>query len=160
DGVSLVGLAYEATLTGCFRDDLFDRVYQVPLPGDPPSTVMRRLLEIHSEFRIDVLVPGLDSEMAVYASHASALARFGIRTMLPPASSVKARYKDRLEAFCQLHGFRTPRTAVVVDPLKTFGGAFPLPCFVKGMLADAQLATTPEDAVAAWWRTAARWGYP
>src|SRR5262249_6716073 len=54
----------------------------------------------------------------------------------------------------------TPRTAVVVDPLKTFGGAFPLPCFVKGMLADAQLATTPEDAVAAWWRTAARWGYP
>src|SRR4029079_15199977 len=73
---------------------------------------------------------------------------------------VRARYKDRLEAFCQEHGFKTPPPVVVADPLKRCGGAFPLPCFVKGMLADAQLVSTQEEAVGAWWRTAARWGYP
>lgn len=158
--VTLVGLAYDPTLTGCFRDDLFDRVYQVPMPGDPPSTVIRRLIEIRAEFPIDVLIPGLDSEIANYANHASALASSGIRTMLPPPSSVKARYKDRLEAFCRANGFLTPQTAVVVDPVKTFGVVFPLPCFVKGMLADAQHVASREEALAAYWRTVARWGYP
>jgi len=158
--VTLVGLTYDPTLGGCFRDDVFDRVYQVPMPGDPRWTVLRRLLEIHADIRIDVLIPGLDSEIACYAQHSAPLADAGIRTLLPPPASVRARYKDRLEAFCHQNGFPTPRTVVVVDPAKTFGTHMPLPCFVKGMLADAQLVKTKDEAVAAFWRTAARWGYP
>jgi carbamoyl-phosphate synthase large subunit len=158
--VTLVGLTYDPTLSGCFRDDVFDRVYQVPMPGDPPSTVLRRLLQIHEHERIDVLIPGLDSEIACYARHAGDLARAGIRTLLPPLASVQARYKDRLEALCRENGVASPRTTVVVDPERTFGVHVPLPCFVKGMLADAQLARTRDEAIAAFWRIAARWGYP
>lgn len=158
--VTLVGLTFDPTLTGCLRDDVFDRVYQAPMPGDASSTVLRRLIEIHAEFPIDVLIPGLDSEIACYALHADPLEAAGIRTMLPPPASVRARYKDRLEAFCRDHGLLTPRTVVAVDPAATFGPRISLPCFVKGMLAGAERVKTSEEAVDAFWRTAARWGWP
>ncbi len=159
--VTLVGLAYDPLLTGNFRSDLFDRIYAVPYPSDPPSALRRRLREIHGEFPLDVLIPALDSEMPICAMMSDDLRADGIRTLLPAASSIKARFKERLESFCREHAIACPRTEVVVDPLKFFeGGHWPLPCFIKGCLADAHLVTTVDEAVAAHHRVALKWGYP
>lgn len=161
DDVVLVGLAYDPTLTGNFRGDLFDRVYLTPYPSDPPTTVLRRLREIHAEFPLDAIIPALDSEMALYARYAEELAAIGIRTLLPPEASVKRRYKDRLESFCRSIGVHAPRTEVVADPASFFASSgMATPCYLKGPLADAVLVETPDDAPAAFWRLANAWGWP
>ncbi|MCA9000821.1 MAG: biotin carboxylase, partial [Planctomycetes bacterium] len=74
DAVSIIGFAYEPTLTGNLRGDLFDRVYTTPLPGDPAAVLLPRILEIHEQSPIDVLIPALDSELAIFSMHSAELA--------------------------------------------------------------------------------------
>jgi carbamoyl-phosphate synthase large subunit len=161
DSIELVGFAYEPTLTAAFRGDLFDRVYLTPLPGDPSSALLRRLFEIHAERPLDVLVPALDSELPLYARHRSEIEARGIRMLIPSEAAVKRRFKQRLATWAQRHGIASPRTEVVVDPASFFAKAWTsFPCFVKGSLADAVMVESAAEAQAAFWRIAAKWGYP
>jgi len=161
DSIELIGFAYEPTLTACFRGDLFDRVYVTPLPGDPAAVLLRRLFEIHAADPIDVLLPALDSELPLYAGHRAELAARGIRMLVPSASAVKRRYKQRLPAWAARHGIACPRTEVVTDPATFWKQPeWTFPCWLKGSLADAVRVTTQEEAEAAYWRIAAKWGYP
>ncbi|MFH0947027.1 MAG: ATP-grasp domain-containing protein [Planctomycetota bacterium] len=161
DAIVLVGLAYEPTLTGCFRGDLFDRVYLTPLPGGPSATLLRRLREIHEEMPIDVLVPALDSELAVFAAHREELAGWGIRMTIPSAESVRVRYKQRLARWAGRNGIFTPKTEVITDPERFFRREeWRFPCFLKGPLADAVGVECVEEAIAACGRLASRWGFP
>lgn len=161
DSIEIVGLAYEPTLTGCFRRDLFDRVHLTPLPGDPSAALLRRLFEIHAEHPLDVLVPALDSEIPLYARHRAEIEARGIRMLLPSEAAVKRRFKQRLPAWAARHGIFSPRTEVVVDPAAFFARRdFAFPCFLKGSLADAVLVESAAEAEAVYWRLAAKWGYP
>ncbi len=159
--VRIIGLGYDPVLTGAYRRDLFDAVYLSPLPSDPASTQLARLERIHAEDPIDLLIPALDSEIPVYAAHHEDLARLGIRAILPPLASIQLRLKSRLEGFARRHGFTSPRTETVTDPAAHWkSSAFGFPCFLKGHLADAIRVTNVDEAVAAFWRLVARWGYP
>ncbi|MBC8403941.1 MAG: ATP-grasp domain-containing protein [Planctomycetes bacterium] len=161
DDVILVGLTYEPTLTGCLRADLFDDIYISPLPGDPAAVLMHRLFEIHEKQPIDLLIPALDSELAIFARHKDELAQRGIRTFIPSAESVMARYKQRLWTWARKHGLHSPRTEVVTDP-RTFWQQqeWDFPCFLKGSLADAVKVSCQEEAEVVYHRLVARWGYP
>ena len=68
DEVSIIGFAYEPTLTGNLRADLFDHVYLTPLPGDPAAVLLPRIFEIHERTPIDIFIPALDSELAIFSS--------------------------------------------------------------------------------------------
>lgn len=161
DSIELIGLCYEPTLTGAFRHDLFDAVYLTPLPGDPAQALLRRLFEIHAERRIDVLIPALDSELPVYALHRAELEASGMRLLIPSVSAVQRRYKQRLPAWAALHGIASPRTEVVTDPATFWRQPeWSFPCWLKGSLADAIQVADQAEAEAAYWRLAARWGFP
>jgi carbamoyl-phosphate synthase large subunit len=161
DAVGIVGLSYEPTLTGNYRADLFDRVYTTPLPGDPAATLLRRILEIHAECPIDVLIPALDSELALFTSHRDLLGEHGIRLVVPSPQAVKARYKQRLFEWARSHSIPSPRTEVVTKP-ETFWEqeSWSFPCFLKGPLADAVRVRSLPEAVAVYHRLVGRWGYP
>lgn len=159
--VAIVGFSYDPTLTGCFRSDLFDRVYLTPLPGDPAAALLRRIREIRREFPIDVLIPALDSELALFALHREELADLGIRMVIPRAESVKVRYKQRLAAFARGSGIFSPRTEVVSDPETFFTQEqWGFPCFLKGPLADACRVDCQDEAIAVFRRLVSKWGYP
>lgn len=161
DDVVIVGFAYDPTLTGCFRNDLFDRVYLTPFPGDPPAVYLRRLREIHSAFPLDVIVPALDSELPLFARYRSLLAQEGIRMVIPPETSVKARTKQQLYGFCRGHAIFAARTEVITDPTRFFDQEdWNFPCYLKGALADAVLVDSRAEAIATYQLLAQRWGYP
>jgi carbamoyl-phosphate synthase large subunit len=159
--ITLVGLSYDPTLTGNFRADLFDRVYSTPLPGDPAAVLLRRLFEIHDEYPIDVLIPALDSELAIFALHREKIAERGIKMVIPSPEAVKSRYKQRLYRWARERSIFSPRTEVVTDP-KTFWEQeeWSFPCYLKGPLADALRVESLDEAIAVYHRLAARWGYP
>lgn len=159
--ITLVGLTYEPTLTGCFRGDLFDRVYLTPFPGEPSATLLRRLREIHEEIPIDVLIPALDSELAVFAVNREELLEWGIRMAIPSAKSVRARYKQRLPRWAGEHGIFTPKTEVITNPGNFFRQEkWRFPCFLKGPLADAVKVECEAEATAVCERLLMRWGCP
>jgi carbamoyl-phosphate synthase large subunit len=161
DSISLVGFAYEPTLTGNFREDLFDRIYLTPLPGDPAATLLRRIFEIHEEYPLDVLIPALDSELALFAAHRAELAERGIRMVIPSLEAVKSRYKQRLFAWGQRHSISVPRTEVVTKPESFWEQeSWSLPCYLKGPLADAVRVESVAEAICVWHRLVRRWGYP
>lgn len=159
--IRIIGFTYEPTLTGCMRSDLFDDVYCTPLPGDPAAVLLNRLYEIHEQQPIDLLIPALDSELAVFARHRGEMEERGIRSFIPSAESVMARYKQRLWNWARKHGLYSPRTEVVTDP-RTFWQQedWHFPCFLKGSLADAVKVECQEEAEVVYHRLAARWGYP
>ncbi len=161
DALELLGFAYEPTLTGSFRRDLFDAVYLTPLPGDPAAVLLRRLFEIHAAHPIDVLIPALDSELPLFANHRAEIEARGIRMLIPSADAVKKRYKQRLPAWAARHGIASPRTEVVTDPTTFWKQPeWTFPCWLKGSLADAVRVDDEAEALAVYWRLAARWGYP
>ena len=161
DAIKIIGLAYEPTLTGNFRDDLFDTVYLTPLPGDPAATLMKRLREINKECPIDLLIPALDSELALFSLHRQELSDMGIEMVIPSPESVKNRYKQRLPHWAAERGLHSPATEVVTDP-KTFWKQedWDFPCWLKGSLADAYRVKSQEEAEIVAKRIVDQWGYP
>jgi len=157
----IIGFAYDPTLTGNFRADLFDAVYSTPLPGAPAAMLLERIRTIHASERIDVLMPALDSELALFTMHREELLELGIRMLVPSAESVKSRYKQRLSGFAEKHGVFSPETEVVTVP-DTFWNQedWSFPCYLKGPLADAVRVESLGEAIAAHHRLVARWGYP
>ena len=161
ESVTLVGFAYDATLTGNYRGDLFDRIETTPLPGVPAATILPRIFEIHDELAIDVFIPALDSELALFAKHRAEFEERGIQLFVPRPEAVRARYKQRLYTWAKEHAIHSPRTEVVASP-ETFWEqeSWSFPCYLKGPLADAVRVESLEEAVAVYGRLAARWGYP
>lgn len=161
DDVSIIGFSYEPTLTGNFRADLFDRVYTTPLPGDPAAVLLPRILEIHRGDPIDVFIPALDSELAIYSIHREQLAQHGIRMVVPSPEAVRSRYKQQLYPWAKQHSIFSPRTEVVTKA-ETFWEqeSWGFPCFLKGPLADAIRVECQAEANAVYQRLVSRWGYP
>ncbi len=159
--VRIIGFAYDPSLTGNLRADLFDAIYLTPLPGAPAATLLKRIFEIHASDPIDVFLPALDSELAIYSMHRDELSAQGIRTLMPSPEAIKSRYKQRLANFSEQHGIFTPETEVVTDP-KTFWEqeSWSFPCYLKGPLADALRVESLGEAIAGYHRLVSRWGYP
>lgn len=161
DRVRIIGFAYDPTLTGNFRSDLFDAVYLTPLPGAPAATLKKRIFEIHDQDPIDVFLPALDSELAIFSMHREEFTKRGIQMSVPSPEAIKARYKQRLPGFAEKHGIFTPETEVVTSPDNFWDQeAWSFPCYLKGPLADAIKVENLAEAVAGFHRLVSRWGYP
>lgn len=161
DQVRLIGLSYDARLTSCFRHDLFDQIYLTPLPGDPAATLLRRLKEINEKEGIDLLIPALDSELAIFALHRNDLADLGIRMVIPSAESVRSRYKQRLASWAHGKGIFSPLTEVVTNPHTFFDQEhWNFPCYFKGSLADAVKVHDLAEAEVVFHRLVHKWGFP
>ncbi|KPL07449.1 hypothetical protein AMJ86_04500, partial [bacterium SM23_57] len=62
----IIGLAYDVYDTGVYDKDLLDHTFMVPYPNQGSEQVYQRLMYIHNQVRIDVLIPTLDSELILY----------------------------------------------------------------------------------------------
>jgi carbamoyl-phosphate synthase large subunit len=158
----IIALTYDIYCTGQYRGDIFDAVYVIPYPSEPEGKLLCRLMEIHKTDPMDLIMPALDSEIAIYTRLSKALEALGIHTLLPSEAAVKSRYKDNLSGTCRRLRIRTPKTLVIThmeqlyEPLQ--GLDFPL--VIKGSLAGAAVVNDREELKVHYLKTLKEWGFP
>lgn len=157
----IVALTYGAFCTGIYRDDLFDAVYVSPPTFESESKLYKRIIEIHTDDPIDVLIPALDTEIAIYSRLAPSFASHGIRTLLPSEKSVKLRNKDILYGTCQTLGIRTPKTLTITH-IEQLDEHLPIrfPLVVKGPFADAHIVQSKSELGTYYLQILKEWGFP
>ncbi len=158
----IIGLAYDVYDTGLYDPGLVDSAYLVPYPNQDSRQILNRLLEIHSRTRIDVLIPSLDSELALYQKLQPELEQAGIKMFIPSSEVVNRRAKKVLAEFCRDADIPTPKTIAVNDP-KNFEAALKeigFPLYVKGPFYDAHLCRSIPEAKSDYDRMSKQWGLP
>ena len=59
--IKIIGLSYETMEPGAYLHDLVDITYQVPYPSAGSEPLLQRLLYIHKQESIDVIIPNFDA---------------------------------------------------------------------------------------------------
>lgn len=159
----LVALGYDAMEPGLYRTDLFSAAHLLPYPSAGEDAYFQRLLSIHLETPIDLLLPCLDAELPLLQRLRERLWDVGILAVIPTPEQLGRRNKDRLPELCRIVGLATPRTQAILsarffDDCAGRGWNFPL--VVKGSFYDAGVAYSPAEAAYHFQRIAADWGLP
>ena len=158
----IVGLGYDVMDTGIYDDGLLDDVYLIPYPNQGFDAIFERLAYIHSQVRLDVIIPTLDSELALYQSLEPRLKEIGISLFLPSPESTKNVSKAYIDEFCQEIGIPSPKTFVVKTPSQLDEGfkeiGFPL--MVKGIFYEAYHCENKLDALSYFDKIKLKWGLP
>lgn len=162
DKVRIIGLAYEPLEPGIYIDGLVDRVYQIPYPAAGAQALKSRILTIHQQESLNVIIPNFDAELPNFIQLADELRLAGINTFLPSAVQLKARDKATLENFGAERGFNVPVSVAVnnTDELTQALDKFSYPLMMKGKLYEAYYADSEEEAKRAFHKVMARWGAP
>ncbi|HBQ21531.1 MAG: hypothetical protein A2Z91_02150 [Deltaproteobacteria bacterium GWA2_38_16] len=158
----IIGLSYDLHCTGNFSP-YFDDIFLTPFPWDSETQWLNRIAQIHQKIRLDVIIPTLDSEIALFSKMSLTLEKMGIKTFLPSEMSVKARAKNFLPEWCKTHQIiKTPKTMVVVNKseIAKIVGTVGYPCLIKGALADAYIAYDIYEASVFFDRIYYGWGLP
>lgn len=162
DDLRVVGLAYDALDSSLYAKDLLDEAFLVPYPSSDPEAYLERLLQIDALCGVDVLIPCLDAELPVLQHLQEALARSGIRCVLPSRESMARRSKPELPRLATALGLCTPETRPVVDEAGLLLAAAELgfPLVVKGPFCEADVVHGREQALSAFFRLSQSWGLP
>lgn len=161
--VRIIGLAYESLEPGIYMHELVDKTYQVPLPSNGKDVLLSRLAYIHSIENLDLIIPNFDAELFNYIKLAPTLKKqYNINTFLPTLEQFEARHKVNLEEFGRQHKIHVPKSKTIFDSrdIQALSEDFEYPLVVKGKFYDATIAYTPEQAMAAFNKIAAKWGLP
>ncbi len=160
--IRVIGLAYDVLDSSLYAPGLLDEAFMLPYPSANPDAYLRRVLEIHQEVGLDVLIPCLDAELPVLEHLSSSLIEQGIRCVLPGREALARRAKEHLPELCRLLGVSTPATRVVGDAMALHRAAEELgyPLVVKGPLCDAEIVHGADQALNAFRRLAEQWGMP
>ncbi len=159
----VVGLAYDTLDPGIYARDLVDDVFLIPYPSQGASALMARLQYINERVGgIDVIMPTLDSELASFIDLEGQLQELGIGTFLPTRNQLDMRSKVRLADLGKEADIQVPRTWVItsVPELYQVMREHTGPVLVKGVYYGATLARHPDEAVAAFHKVTAEWGFP
>ena len=157
----IIGLAYDALDTGIYEKGLLDEVYILPYPL-ASGGLWQRLSDITRKTKIDVLMPLLDLELLSLSSLELPLKEMGINLLLPPPSNIKRHFKINLAVFCQENGIRYPKQIAVTSPALVAAHItdFGIPMVVKGIVHEAYLAYSAEEALIYFNRIKRLWGLP
>jgi len=159
---SIIGLGYDVYDTGIYDKGLLDHTYLIPYPNQGIDTFMARIEYIHSQIPINVIIPTLDSELAVFQQIESKLKELGISLFIPNQETVNKRSKENLVSFCHDVNISTPETIVVREAGKfqsaIDGIGFPL--YVKGVFYDAYKCSTLTEASKHYDELRKKWGFP
>ncbi|MBN2192908.1 MAG: ATP-grasp domain-containing protein [Polyangiaceae bacterium] len=160
--IRVVGLAYDAFDSALYAPGLLDDAYLVPYPSVGPEAYLARLLEIHAECRIDLVIPCLDVELPLLDRLAGELERAGIRCYLPTREALMARRKARLPELGHTASVAVPETRVVTDrgALSDAASALGYPLVIKALFYESEVARGPDEAESAFARLSAVWGLP
>ncbi len=160
--VRIIGLSYEALEPGLYMHDLVDKTYQIPYPSAGTDCLLGRLIYIHENENIDVIIPNFDAELFNFIKLKDKLKELGIATFLPDLDQFEARDKVKLYDFGQKHGLMVPADKIIFNTreLEKTAKELEYPLVVKGKFYDAIIANTLEQAEKAFYKIQAKWGLP
>jgi carbamoyl-phosphate synthase large subunit len=160
--VRIIGLSYEALEPGLYMHDLVDKTYQIPYPSAGTDALLGRIIHIHENEKIDVIIPNFDAELFNFIKLRDKLKGMGIHTFLPDLDQFEARDKVKLYEFGQKHGLMVPADKILFDvrDLDKTAKEMGYPMVVKGKFYDAIIVNTLEQAHKAYYKIQAKWGLP
>lgn len=160
--VRIIGLSYEALEPGLYMHDLVDKTYQIPYPSGGTDSLYTRLIYIHEQEKLDLIIPNFDAELYNFIKLRSKLQQHGIRTFLPELNQFEARDKIKLFDFGKKHGFLVPEDRILHElrELKKMEDDLEYPIVVKGKFYDAVIARSYDQAEKAFLKIMAKWGLP
>lgn len=160
--VRIIGLSYESLEPGLYMHDLVDKSYQIPYPSAGTDSLLGRLIYIHKQEKIDLIIPNFDAELFNFIKLRDKLKEMGIRTFLPDLDQFEARDKIKLYDFGKKHGLTVPKDKVIFETkeLKKIAEDYDFPLVIKGKFYDAIIANTFEQAEKAFYKIQAKWGLP
>lgn len=160
---TLIGLGYDALDPGLYLAQYCDKGFLIPYPSAGESFLIERILQIHEEHRIDVLIPCLDAELPNFVRIKELLQEVGIKTYLPSQEQFRFRNKDRLLELAKHAGIKCPEIKSITT-IEFFRDCeeknWEFPFVVKGIFYDAQVVHNPEEGIKAFRKIAAQWGLP
>ncbi|TGL63066.1 biotin carboxylase [Leptospira ognonensis] len=158
----LIGFSYGALEPGNFMTDLLENSFLVPYPNSGPQVLLERIKTIHSQYKMDVIIPTLDSELDNYINIAPNLKDLGIRMILPGKKELHTRDKSFLNETLKNTEALLPETVTIQDisALRQVADDIGYPVLVKGIFYEAYLARTYEEAVGFFYMLASKWGVP
>jgi carbamoyl-phosphate synthase large subunit len=161
-GDRLCGLTYDALDPGVYAHDLVRDVFLLPYPSSNLEAFLERITYVHAQMALDVIVPTLDAELPAFIAMEPELRALGIAVLLPTRAQFELRAKANLFELGRRAGLSVPHTLVVTsaDQLWDVHHKISYPFLVKGVFYGAKLVTCFEEALAAFHKTAAEWGFP
>ncbi len=160
--VRIIGLSYEALEPGLYMHDLVDKTYQIPYPSAGTNSLLGRLMHIHNQEHLDLIIPNFDAELYNFIKLEKKLLEKGIHTFLPELSAFESRDKIKLVEFGKKHGLSVPDDMQIyrAEELKEATEKLGFPIVIKGKFYDASIANTLEQAYKAFHKIQAQWGLP
>jgi len=161
--VRIIGLSYETLEPGLYMHDLVDKSYQIPLPSAGIDSLLERIVYIHEQEKIDVIIPNFDAELANFMKIEALLkSNYNINMFLPTQEQFDERHKANLYEFGQKHGVSVPysKTMFNVSEIPTIATEFSYPMVVKGKFYEAYIAYNPEQVANYFNKLSAKWGLP
>lgn len=158
----IVGLAYEKLEPGIFMHDHVDKTYMVPYPSEGSNALIERVLEIHRQEKIDVLIPNFDAELYAFMKSAEVLRKAGIATFLPTIAQFEERHKSNLPEYGERYGLDIPKSQAVgtLEELEKAVKEYDFPVMIKGKYYDAYIAQNLQQAQNYFFKISAKWGTP
>lgn len=155
-------LVFDPRANGAFYRGVVDSVYLTPSPAAGKTALLERICHIHKKNPISSLIPALDSEVILFSQISRELDSQGIRTLLPPADSIKLRAKHILYEFCRENGIKTPRTLILnnVEEIRAASRETGIPFVLKAVLCDGKVCKSVAAGEEEYLRLLSLWGYP
>ncbi len=159
----IIGLSYDAMDPGLYMSSYCSASYLLPYPSYGEDVLLHRISEIHAIEKIDILIPCLDAELQAMARLKPALEEMGIKLLIPNSEQLKLRNKDSLPELARMAKIKTPDVTRVTSAsffhnCHKEGWSYPL--VVKGVFYDAHIAYNADQAIAAFHKISAEWGFP
>ncbi len=158
----IIGLGYDVYDTGIYDKGLLDHTYLIPYPNQGVDQFLERISYIHSQTSIDVIIPTLDSELAVFQRIETKLKDLGISMFIPDKETVNKRSKQNLVSFCEDEKILTPETFVVRESGKFQKAVDEIgfPLYIKGFFYDAYKCNEITEASRHYDKLRKKWGFP
>jgi len=158
----VTGLAYEALEPGIYLDGLVHKSYLIPYPTEGIDSLRDRLMYIHSQEKLDVIIPNFDAELFSFMKLEPELRQQGIHMFLPTFEQFEERQKVNLPAFGKKHGIDVPEGLSInsLGELDKAAKELGFPMMVKGRFYDAYAAYNKEQAAGYFNKISSKWGLP
>lgn len=158
----IIGLAYENLDPGAYMPGIADKTYKLPYPSEGTDSLLARIIYIHEQENLDVLIPNFDAELFTFMKAEKELNKIGIKTFLPTITQFEERQKSNLPNFGKKYDVKVPASEAVTDfaSMSKVNDAFGYPVMIKGRYYDAYIAYNYLQAEVYFNKLRAKWGLP
>ncbi|WP_430936745.1 ATP-grasp domain-containing protein [Saccharicrinis sp. 156] len=158
----IIGLSYENLEPGIYMRNMVDKTYMIPYPSIGVETYMDRIIQIHEQDPIDLIIPNLDAELHTFIKAEKLLKEHHITTYLPSFKQLEERNKGNLVSYGEKYSIQVPKSISVTsfNDVDHIEDEFSYPVLVKGKFYDAYVAQNSEQVMTAFNKISAKWGLP